>query len=195
MNTFDNPLNNIKIASPCPADWNQMIGDERKRYCGDCKLNVYNLSGMTRTDAENLLINSEGRLCLRFYRRTDGTVLTKDCPVGWQLFKKRISKTATAVFSMIAGIFGGLFAFTSMNNERSTTMGTTVRIQPRGNVDELYVPTTIIPKVNEPLTEVRGQVLPEIVGMYYVPDEKLSPEKIKRNKQRGLFRKTPKRAR
>ncbi|HEX8287919.1 MAG TPA: hypothetical protein VF556_07990 [Pyrinomonadaceae bacterium] len=108
MAKFDNPLNNIKIASPCSADWNRMMGDERKRYCGDCKLNVYNLSGMTRAEAENLLINSEGRLCVRFYRRADGTVLTKDCPVGWQLLKRRVSKTAATVASFIFAVLGGL---------------------------------------------------------------------------------------
>lgn len=101
MSKYTNSLNNIKIASPCSADWNAMVGDERRRYCGDCKLNVYNLSGMSKTEAENLLINSEGRLCVRFYRRADGTILTKDCPVGWQAIKKRLSKTAAAFVSLI----------------------------------------------------------------------------------------------
>jgi len=81
MAKFTSPLNNLKVASPCSQDWEAMIGNERKRFCGDCKLNVYNLSGMTRAEAENLLINSEGRLCVRFYKRADGTVLTQDCPV------------------------------------------------------------------------------------------------------------------
>ena len=31
----------IQIATPCTADWESMVGDERTRYCGDCKLNVY----------------------------------------------------------------------------------------------------------------------------------------------------------
>ena len=110
MQKFTNPLDNIHIASPCSADWNQMFGDGRKRFCGDCKLNVYNLSDMTRSEAENFLIASEGRTCVRFYRRQDGSVLTKDCPVGWQAIKRRVSKVATAVFSMIAGLTGGLFA-------------------------------------------------------------------------------------
>jgi len=101
MTKFDNPLNNIKIASPCPADWNTMMGDGRKRYCGDCKLNVYNLSGMTRAEAENLLLNSEGRLCVRFYRRADGSVLTKDCPVGWAKIKNRTKIFVTAAASLL----------------------------------------------------------------------------------------------
>jgi hypothetical protein len=105
---FTNPLNNIKIASPCSADWNKMIGDERSRFCGDCKLNVYNLSGMSQREAENLILQSEGRLCVKFYRRSDGSVLTKDCPVGWQAIKRNISKTATAFASLIFALLSGV---------------------------------------------------------------------------------------
>jgi len=111
MSKFTNPLDNIHVASPCSADWNEMFGDDRKRHCGDCKMNVYNLSDMTRQEAENLLISSEGRLCVRFFRRADGTVLTKNCPVGWQAAKQRASRVVTAAFSMIAGLFTGIFAF------------------------------------------------------------------------------------
>lgn len=110
MNKFTNPLSNIRVASPCPANWNEMYGNERKRFCAECKLNVYNLSGMTRDEAENLLIASEGQVCVRFFRRADGTVLTKDCPVGWRAVRQRLSRTATAAFSVFAGLFGGLFA-------------------------------------------------------------------------------------
>ena len=102
------PLNNIRIASPCPADWAEMIGTERKRFCGQCKLNVYNLSGMTRSDAEQLLTQSEGRLCVRYYRRADGTILTKDCPVGWARVKERVSRVATAAFSLLMTLFAGV---------------------------------------------------------------------------------------
>lgn len=108
MSKFTNPLNNIKIASPCSADWNEMIGNERRRFCGDCKLNVYNLSGMSHREAENLLLNSEGSLCVRFYRRADGTVLTKDCPVGWKVIKQRVSKTASAFASLVFAALSGI---------------------------------------------------------------------------------------
>lgn len=111
MKKFTNPLDNVRVAKPCPADWNGMFGSDRKRFCGDCKLNVYNLSDMTRAEAENFLLESEGRMCVRFYRRADGTMLTKDCPVGLAALKKRVSRALTAVFSMLAGLFGGLIAF------------------------------------------------------------------------------------
>lgn len=105
----NNPLNNIKIASPCSADWNEMNGDERKRFCGQCKLTVYNLSEMTQTEAENYLFEAEGRVCVKFYKRKDGTVITQNCPVGFAKVKQRVSQIATATFGLIMGVFGGLF--------------------------------------------------------------------------------------
>ena len=87
MSNLNSPLKDVRIASPCSADWDKMYGDDRKRFCGDCKLNVYNLSGMTREEAEGLIMRAEGRLCVRFYKRRDGTVITQDCPVGWERVK------------------------------------------------------------------------------------------------------------
>jgi hypothetical protein len=105
---FTNPLNNIKIASPCSQDWDAMIGDNRRRFCGECKLNVYNLSGMTKAEAENLVSNEEGRLCVRFYKRADGSVITQDCPVGWARLKQRTRVFATAALSLIISLFSGV---------------------------------------------------------------------------------------
>ncbi len=143
MNKFTNPLDNIKIASPCSADWNAMIGNERSRHCGDCKLNVYNLSGMTRFDAENLLLQAEGRVCVRYFRRADGTVLTKDCPVGWAAVKHRVSKTATAfaslVFAALSGIgLAGYFSKSEIENHTMGTMTPTIenRVMGKATVDE-----------------------------------------------------------
>ncbi len=81
MSSFTSPLNSIKVASPCSADWEAMIGNDRKRFCGQCKLNVYNLSGMARKEAEGLLMNSEGRVCARFF---DGK-WSEDVEVSWHL--------------------------------------------------------------------------------------------------------------
>ena len=118
MSKYDSPLNNLRIASPCSADWNAMGGDDRKRFCGDCKLNVYNLSGMTRYDAEHLLRMSEGRLCVRYYQRADGTILTADCPVGWARVKQRISIVAGAAFALIMSLFGAMFVVSMFSRSR-----------------------------------------------------------------------------
>jgi hypothetical protein len=121
MKENTNPLDNIKIASPCSADWNKMYGSERKRFCAECKLNVYNISEMTQEEAENLIIRSEGRLCLRIFRRADGTVITRNCPVGWARVKRRLSMVRTAVFGIVGGFIAGVFGLVGMRGLEELT--------------------------------------------------------------------------
>ncbi|HJQ33333.1 MAG TPA: hypothetical protein VJ866_14190 [Pyrinomonadaceae bacterium] len=126
MTKYTNPLENVRVAAPCPADWEKMVGDERVRYCNKCELHVYNLSGMTRREAEALLSNTEGRLCVRFYRRDDGTILTRNCPVGLAAFKRRVSRVAGATLSAVLGFFAGLglnFGLSPRPFESGHTMG------------------------------------------------------------------------
>ena len=131
MSRFESPLDNIRIASPCPANWDEMYGNDRKRFCGDCKLNVYNLSGMTRADAEKLLMNAEGRLCVRFYRRIDGTIITENCPVGWARVKQRARVFTTAAFSLIIGLLSSLFFLSVLSKGRELPeVGVLVRPTP-----------------------------------------------------------------
>ncbi len=108
MSKFTGPLENLKIASPCSEDWNAMIGNDRQRFCGKCEMYVYNLSGMSKADAESMIATSEGRICARFYRRADGSVMTKDCPVGWQRVKNRTRTVVTAFASLFATFFGAI---------------------------------------------------------------------------------------
>ena len=104
---FSSPLSKVRVASPCPADWDSMIGDERVRFCGQCELNVFNLSAMTKAQAENLIVRTEGRLCVRFYRRRDGSILARDCPVGLRALRQRLSRIRSAVAGMLLGFFAG----------------------------------------------------------------------------------------
>jgi hypothetical protein len=94
---FRNPLDHVQVAAPCKADWDQMIGSERMRFCGQCNLNVYNLSGMTRSEAESLIARNEGGLCVRFYRRFDGSIITRDCPIGLRAIRRRVSYLTKAL--------------------------------------------------------------------------------------------------
>jgi hypothetical protein len=123
MSKFNRPLDNIKVASPCSSDWDAMYGDDRKRFCKQCKLSVYNLSGMTRDEAERLVMNAEGRLCVRFYRRPDGTMLTQDCPVGWAKVKQRTRIYATAVLSMLMALFTGVLVVSLFDRKGTVTIG------------------------------------------------------------------------
>jgi hypothetical protein len=89
-----------------------MKGDARVRFCDLCKLNVYDLSAMTRADAENLVREREGRLCARFFRRDDGTILTQDCPVGVAARLRRATARVVASFIAYLGL-GSLAGFMS----------------------------------------------------------------------------------
>src|SRR5687767_512353 len=82
MSSMDKPkraLDVLTVAEPCTEDWDRMSGDARVRHCGLCDRNVYNLSAMSEDEADTVLREREGRICVRFYQREDGTVTTTDC--------------------------------------------------------------------------------------------------------------------
>jgi hypothetical protein len=103
-------IDRMRVASPCPTSWDAMKGDNRARYCDLCDLHVYNISELTRKEVTKLIAEKEGRICARLYKRTDGTVLTKDCPVGLRAIRRRVSRataaTLTAVLSLCTSAFG-----------------------------------------------------------------------------------------
>src|SRR5207253_1317447 len=105
-------LDRIRVASPCTAAWEAMEGDERVRFCGHCRKNVYNLSGMTRPQAEQL-VQGSGDLCVRYYRRFDGTILTADCPVGVRRLRFRRAAVAGAGVGILV-VAASIFAYTQL---------------------------------------------------------------------------------
>jgi hypothetical protein len=115
------PLDNLSVAAPCQASWEAMTGDARVRFCGQCQKNVYNLSTMTTADAEALLLKTEGRLCVRFYRRKDGTVLTENCPVGLAALRRRVVLAGAAVAAFFSLAAGGLFGWRDRGDAKPST--------------------------------------------------------------------------
>jgi len=123
MRRFTNNLNDVRVASPCPAEWDGMIGTDRVRFCGQCQLSVYNLSSMSRREAESLIARTEGRLCVRFYRRKDGSIITRDCPVGLRALKRRAQRIKRAVASSLLGFLAGIGANRSINRIGNFLLG------------------------------------------------------------------------
>ena len=103
MNRNDTPLlRDVRVAAPCHESWDAMPGTDRTRSCERCQHKVYNLSELTTAEAEALLQSAEGRLCIRFYRRADGTVMTKDCSVGVTARRhRRIAQTVAGVAAAV----------------------------------------------------------------------------------------------
>ena len=105
MTVKNKTLEQLYVATPCTADWDKMRGTKQVRFCNQCQLNVYNISEMTKQQAENLIASTEGKLCTKLFRRSDGTIITQDCPVGLMAVKKRVSKIATATFGFLLSLF------------------------------------------------------------------------------------------
>jgi hypothetical protein len=113
-------LDRMRIATPCPISWDQMTGDSRVRFCDHCRLNVYNISELSRIEAEKLIASTEGRLCARLFRRNDGTILTKDCPVGLRALRRRAAKRGAAVFAAVVSLTTAVFGQQSSAKDKKS---------------------------------------------------------------------------
>lgn len=103
-------LDVIDIPKPCQVPWDTMTGDERIRFCGMCKKNVYNISEMGTSEAESFLQENLGSVCLSFFRRADGTIVTDTCPKflkpvrdGFQCIRKVAAIILSALLSTSPG--------------------------------------------------------------------------------------------
>ncbi|MEM9875550.1 MAG: hypothetical protein AAF928_11690 [Myxococcota bacterium] len=148
-------LRDIRIASPCSASWRAMTGDDHVRHCGQCDKNVYDLSAMTADEAERLLAEHEGYLCVRLYRRRDGTIIHRDCPVG----RRRTQMTRFAAAALAVG-GAGLAAFSPAAAAPSPTPATTV--DPGLRPPRLPPPTAVHPNNDDdPPMPMMGAIAPE----------------------------------
>jgi hypothetical protein len=77
-----------------------MSGNDRVRFCQHCRLSVNDLSRLTRREATRLVAGSGGRLCVRYVRLPNGSVLSVDTPPA-QLYQiaRRASRLAAGAFS------------------------------------------------------------------------------------------------
>lgn len=104
MTSPNNRLDRARVAAPCSVSWESMSGTNAVRFCDQCELHVYDFSQLTREEAESLVARTEGRICGRLYRRADGTILTKDCPVGLRAFRRRVGRMATAAVAALLSL-------------------------------------------------------------------------------------------
>jgi hypothetical protein len=112
MSKSAHPLDNINIKSPCDADWDSMKGNDVVRFCTHCDLNVHDLTLMTRREALALVRSSDGRLCLRFRRRADGTIETAAPYQKLHLIKRRAARLAAGAFGATLSIAASVAAQT-----------------------------------------------------------------------------------
>jgi hypothetical protein len=154
-------LDRVSVASPCSARWEDMAGDAVTRHCGSCDLEVHNLSAMSRAEANAFLQSrAAGRVCARFYRRADGTVLTRDCPVGLSAARARAVRAAgRAAAALVMLIGGGVLAEQAASGPFGRLRMRTV--QPIRVLTERLFPA--VPSLG-PIRTIRTCVMGDIAG-------------------------------
>ncbi|AUX26488.1 uncharacterized protein SOCEGT47_070570 [Sorangium cellulosum] len=147
-------LERVRVASPCNADWDGMVGDDRVRFCDHCQKDVYNLSGMPRDEAERMIREAAGAVCVRLYRRADGTVLTADCPVGAR--RRRVRQVTVAAVG--GGLLAAGAALVDLLTVPVATVGA-VEASPREVAPPSIAPSPVSPHSITPREVVRNPVV------------------------------------
>ena len=91
----------VVVKSPCSVKWETMEGDEKVRFCGECKLHVHNLSAVSEQEAAAIVTRLEGRGCVYFRKTANGTIVTDNCPVLLRAARKRLFLTAVLTLMTI----------------------------------------------------------------------------------------------
>jgi hypothetical protein len=173
-------LDQIRVASPCNARWEDMTGDERARFCGSCCKNVYNLSAMTRAEIVTLIHEKEGNFCGRFYRRHDGRLITADCSEGRRRRRNRVLQACQSAFAAVL-VFLGLKI--PANAEETGKAGRQLPLQSAAIMGDIAAPPIMgkispPPATNKP--SMHTNTPPVIMGEIAVPKETNVP--VKRDK-------------
>jgi len=111
-------LDSIQVSRQCSAEWDLMKGDKQTRHCHECDRKVYNLSSMTGPEAESLISNSPKRICVRFERLPDGSILTEPAYVLPTLFRRRVVQFSGALATALFSVSTGAFARTSVQDKK-----------------------------------------------------------------------------
>ncbi len=72
------PDSTLRIKTPCPKRWSELIGDDRRRFCSECSLHVHNATQLTREETRELIASAESRVCLRVEYDASGAPLFRE---------------------------------------------------------------------------------------------------------------------
>ena len=100
------PLDVIEVKQPCPMSWEQMRGDDTRRFCAHCNKHVHNLSAMPADEAEKLVCSAAGELCVRYARDpVTQQVMTLDYQPKFVPSRRRVIAVMLSILSA-CGISG-----------------------------------------------------------------------------------------
>src|SRR5205814_6615234 len=105
------PLETIRVSSPCEKSWDEMHGDDQRRFCDHCNKHVHNLSAMTRNDAERLICENAGSLCVRYAMTEAGNVRTLEYQPAPPALRRARTWVALGILGALAATAAQIFAF------------------------------------------------------------------------------------
>ncbi len=123
MNKRTKFLDSLHVPKPCPANWENMTGDSHVRLCRQCHKSVYNISDMTRKQAEAFVANSDGKQCAIFYRYANGAVAVRNEAAALSKMKRRASRTVCAAFTAVLGFCTATIAETPIYRKAPSFIG------------------------------------------------------------------------
>lgn len=103
-------LENLVNTFECNLDWNDMPGSNRVRDCGQCKCKVFNMSQMSRREANAFLVENGTSQCMILEQRQDGSIVTDECPVPLRNIRNILGKLRHAVAVILTLTFSGAAA-------------------------------------------------------------------------------------
>jgi hypothetical protein len=168
----------IHIKTPCPKTWDELSGDDAKRYCSECSLHVLNSVRLTRTQAHRLVATASERVCMRIELDASGAPVFLDsprpAPVPVPVPIRRPRAWAVRAASWIFGAAAGLLAAC----QRSETLGRAASSPPPPAADQSAA------KLGEvATTALLGDVAcppvapPEVIGEVSAPPPPEPPQK------------------
>ena len=97
-------LERVNVPRPCPVSWESMSGTEKARACAECRRQVYNLSAMSRSEADDLLGRGGERLCITYSRGPDGKIITADRLPAYAPPRRPLASLSVAALAAFIGI-------------------------------------------------------------------------------------------
>lgn len=116
MSKEDQVLSRVNVASPCAMSFEDMDGDEKVRFCQQCRKNVHNLSNMSKKEAAEVIAKSNGKVCAFFSRDAKGKIVTDNCPEFLKATRNKVRDQLANIASglVICGLLPSMFLVSRM---------------------------------------------------------------------------------
>jgi hypothetical protein len=98
----------LRVRTACPKSWSELAGSGATRFCSECSLHVHGAAQLTRAQAERLVAEASGRVCMRLQIDPAGAPLYRDAAAAQPRVLDRAMRWALAAAAgLLAACHGG----------------------------------------------------------------------------------------